>query len=299
MKNTGIIFNIQHFSIHDGPGIRTVVFLKGCPLRCRWCANPESQSVYPELGWSENECIGCQSCVRDLKELQCEFSTQDKLIWNNQVKIDEELAEKVKRICPAKALYVIGERKSAEEIVQQVEKDMAFYKTSGGGMTVSGGEPLLQPEFTLELLKEAKKRNIHTCIETSGLASWEKFRPILETLDYLVMDVKCFSSEKHKAYTGTGNEVILENLQRIRKVFPDLPVRIRTPVIPGFNDTEEELSQIASLTSKLNCEYELLKYHRLGEPKYVSLHRTYLMGDVELDNAEFERLKSSIRKKQH
>ena len=294
MNNKGIVFNIQHFSIHDGPGIRTVVFLKGCPLRCRWCANPESQKPYPELGWSKGECIGCKSCINALKELQCRFDEGKGIVWNNEVHLDEEAAVQVRRLCPSEALHVIGENKSVEEILEQVEKDMAFYKTSGGGMTISGGEPLMQPEFTLNLLREAKKRNVHTCIETSGLAAWEKFRPILETLDYLIMDIKCISSEKHKEQTGIGNEIILENLYKIRNDFPDLSIKIRTPVIPDFNDSEEELLQIAALTRKLKCEYELLKYHKLGEPKYEMLHRPYLMGDAELDDERYKELKKLL-----
>ena len=297
MENTGIIFNIQHFSIHDGPGIRTVVFLKGCPLRCRWCANPESQNPNPEVAWTKGECIGCQCCMDQLGELELGQEEGKGIIWNDQIPIDEERAAKVKRCCPSEALHVIGERKSVAEILDEVEKDRAFYKTSKGGLTLSGGEPLMQPEFSLELLKEARKRRIHTCMESSGLSSWEKLAPILENLDYLIMDLKCFSEEKHKEQTGVGNRIILENLKKAREIFPELPILVRTPVIPGFNDSEEEIAQILAFLETLNCEYELLKYHRLGLPKYESLHRSYPMGEAELPEGSFERIKSFVRER--
>ena len=297
MKNTGIIFNIQHFSIHDGPGIRTVVFLKGCPLRCRWCANPESQNPNPEIGWTKGECIACQCCMNQLGELEIGLEEGRGIIWNQEIPIDDERAAKIKRCCPSEALHVIGERKSAAEILDEVEKDRAFYKTSKGGMTLSGGEPLIQPEFSLELLEEARKRKIHTCMESSGLSSWEKFEPILEKLDYLIMDLKCFSEEKHREQTGVGNKRILENLKKARECFPELPILVRTPVIPGFNDKEEEIQKILHFLEPLDCDYELLKYHRLGLPKYESLHRRYPMGEVELSEESFERIKNFVRER--
>ena len=155
----------------------------------------------------------------------------------------------------------------------------------------------MQPEFTLALLQEAKSRNINTCIETSGLAEWGNFQRILKELDNLIIDIKCFSSEMHKEQTGVGNGKILENLKKTRKTFPELPILVRTPVIPGFNDTEEEINKIVEYIKPLKCGYELLKYHKLGQPKYDSLHRAYPMGEVKLDSEKFEKIKSSVRRK--
>lgn len=296
---TGTVFNIQHFSIEDGPGIRTVVFLKGCPLRCRWCANPESQRPEPEMGWTAQDCIGCGCCVRELPELDCRFQEshedlKSSLIWNTKARIPEE---KAGRVCPSEAFHVIGKQYSVEEVLHEVEKDKTFYKTSGGGMTLSGGEPLMQPEFTLELLREAGKRGIHRAIETCGCAPEKIAVAAAGELDYILTDLKCISEEKHIRHTGGSNRQILRNLRAVREACPDTPVRVRTPVIPGFNDSEEEIGAIIDFIRDLNVDYELLKYHRLGEPKYISLHRTYPMGDAELSEERFQELKQFAERK--
>lgn len=290
-EEKGIIFNIQHFSINDGPGIRTVVFMKGCPLRCRWCANPESQRHLPEIGWTSGECISCGSCVRELMDLGISFDPESGVIWDRAEVTDPDAAARIRRTCPAKALHVIGEEKTVTEVLREVEKEGAFYRPSGGGLTLSGGEPLMQPAFTCAILRGARRRRIHTAIETSGYASWEVFREVLSLLDYLLIDVKCLDPEKHRTYTGVSNEEILRNLRRAREAFPDLKIRIRTPVIPGVNDTEDEIRDISALARELSCEYEILKYHKLGEPKYASLHRPYPMGDAELSDEFFTAMK--------
>lgn len=264
MKDTdkGIIINIQRFSVHDGPGIRTVVFLKGCPLRCRWCANPESQEREPQEAWTKSKCIKCGECKKG-------------------------------RTCPTKALHTIGYEASVKEVIAQVDRDSIFYGDEEGGLTVSGGEPLMQPKFTYHLLKAAKENGIHTAIETTGFGSPSDFIKIAGKLDYLIMDIKTLDDSVHKEFTGVSNERILDNFSLIKRSFPNLPIHVRTPVIPGVNDNEKSIFQIRDFIGNCNnVRYELLKYHRLGLPKYESLNREYPMGDALLDEILFEKLKA-------
>lgn len=314
MERLGTVFNIQHYSLHDGPGIRTVVFLKGCPLRCLWCSNPESQNPKPELAWNRTACIGCQCCVRELKsgnfrferEVSCpqnergrtmqesaaaqrELPRASILRWEEDTRPEDSI---VMRTCPTKALHVMGERKSVDEVLGEVEKDALFYDNTCGGMTLSGGEPLSQREFVIALLTEAKKRRIHCAMETSGYAEWEVFKSVVERLDYLLMDIKCMDEKIHEKYTGVSNTRILENFKKLCEEFPNLPIHVRTPVIPGVNDNKEEIQAIHDfLLPFSNVRYELLKYHRLGEPKYASLHREYPLGKRELTEGAMDLLK--------
>lgn len=288
MALKGRIFNIQHFSIHDGPGIRTVVFLKGCPLRCLWCANPESQKAEPELAWTAGECIACQNCVRTLPKGQVYFE-EERLLIDRSVPIDEK---KVRLACPTEALHVIGREIAVANALAEVEKDQPFYRTSGGGLTISGGEPLMQPEFTYALLKEAGERKIHRAIETSCFAPWTVCAKIAPELDILLTDVKCMDEDRHRKFTGKSNQPILDNIRRIRQLCPELPILIRTPVIPGFNDTEEDLDEIIAFVKTVGASYETLRYHKLGQPKYETLHRVYPMGNVDLAEERYQRLES-------
>lgn len=286
-EDRGTVFNIQHFSVHDGPGIRTVVFLKGCPLRCAWCANPESQRASLELAWAKESCIGCQLCVRDLPELSCRFTDGD-LTWDTGAEFDPEEAE---RVCPAEAFRVIGQEMSAFEVLAEARKDAPFFDTSGGGLTLSGGEPLMQPEFTRAILRAAGEEKLHRAIETTGFAAEEVFLSVVAEVDFLIYDLKLFDEEKHRKFTGVSNSIILRNLEKARETFPALPILVRTPVVPEVNDNEEELGAIADFLRGKRINHELLKYHRLGIAKYRRLNRNYaLPEEIELSAERFKAL---------
>lgn len=291
-KITGIVFSIQKYSVHDGDGIRTIVFLKGCPLHCIWCSNPESQRFEPERAYNPRKCLGLKACgwcvtacpngvVRDMEGMPA----LDGGICAGCLRCAET--------CPSQALTVYGEQKSVDEVLRRVEEDGQFYARSGGGMTLSGGEAMAQPEFSLELLVEARKRRINTTMETCGHCMWEPLAKVCSQLNSLIFDIKCMSTVKHKKFTGVGNELILQNFKRVCGLFPDLPILVRTPVVPGFNDTEQDICEILNfLPRQDNIRYELLPYHRLGQPKYEYLGRPFGMEGQVLDKVQFDQLKA-------
>lgn len=274
----GLIFNIQRYCLHDGAGIRTVVFLKGCPLACRWCANPESQARAPELALNARQCLGRDRCG------WCAGACpHDSLGWSERgvPAIAREActgcgacAER----CPSGALAVFGRLRNVSEILDCVERDSVFYARSGGGLTLSGGEPLAQAEFALALLREARRRRVHTAIETCGLAPWPTLAAAAGLLREAAFDLKAVDPGLHRTGTGADNAMILANLARLLTEFPDLDVTVRTPVIPGFNDNEDEIGAIlAWLAPYPRATYELLPYHRLGAEKYRFLDRPDVM----------------------
>lgn len=283
----GIVFNIQKYSVHDGPGIRTVVFLKGCALACRWCSNPESQGFKPQLAYNEKKCITLSECVRCAEVCTVGALVQGdndkvKIVWDN---CSDCLA--CTEVCPAEALVPYGEVQNVKDVIDQVEKDATFYARSGGGLTISGGEPLAQAKFAIALLKEAKHRYIKCAIETCGYAAKEDLLEACKYCNTILFDIKSMDSKKHEEYTGKGNERIIENFVAIRKTYPKLKIRVRTPVIPGFNDTKEDIQAIVDFLIDKNVEYELLPYHRLGTQKYINIGRDYPLGDIALDNDKF------------
>lgn len=302
MVDKGIITNIQHYCYHDGPGIRTTVFFKGCSLKCRWCSNPENIYPAPELQFESKKCVGIEKCGKCLEELTLK----------NVVEVDEgkiTLKKEQQRydvstyqlgMCYSSALSVIGEEKSVHQIVDEVMLDYPFYINSGGGITLSGGEALLQPSFSMEILKECKRQGISTAIETAGNVPWKNMNLVLPYVDTLIFDIKMISSQKHYYWTGMKNNVILDNLKKAVKSFKNISFLVRTPIIPGVNDDLNEIRDIVRFIRQFEdlvvIRYELLRYHTLGVNKYELIGRKYSLNHIlpmndEMWNAFLERIK--------
>jgi pyruvate formate lyase activating enzyme len=290
----GLIFNVQKFSLHDGCGIRTAVFLKGCPLACAWCSNPEGQAFEPELVYTRDRCIGLEACTRCLPACPRHAITGGA---DGRVDIDRVRCDQCGGCapeCPARALEMSGEFASVDEVLRLVEEDGAFYVRSGGGLTVTGGEPLSQPAFVAALLASAHGRGLHTALETSGLCPWGVLEKVASSLDEVFYDIKCIDASTHARATGVSNVRILRNFRCLRRRFPQLPVTVRTPIVPGVNDSAEAVQAIVDFIESAGgaAAYELLAYHRYGECKYAKLGRCYPLAEVEPPD---ERLMRALR----
>lgn len=278
----GIVFDIRKYSIHDGPGIRTTVFIKGCPLRCWWCHNPEGQVAGLELIIHQNRCIRCGACVDE-----CEHGA---LSWDGQGPLtDREKCEQCgacAEVCYAEARQVVGREMTVAQVMAEIERDIPFYDESGGGVTLSGGEPLSQRDFALGLLKACKEEEIHTALDTCGFATWDTFERVRGYVDLFLYDLKLVDAEKHRQFTGVSNERILANLQALSQRGHKIIVRV--PIIPGINDDAETARQIASFAASLPHldGIELLPYHHTGVDKYTRLNKTYLLPDAQPPSGE-------------
>ncbi len=289
MSKKGNIFNIQRYTIHDGPGIRTEVFMKGCPLSCRWCGNPESQTVSVQPGVYTSRCIGEDKCglCKEVCDAGALIFTDGRLtavkraLCMNCMKCADS--------CPADAIKQWGEQISVEEVMEAVRRDAKYYESSGGGVTVSGGEPLVQVDFVAEIFARCREERIHTCLESTFCAEWRVIEKAVEDADMLITDIKHMDSAVHKEHTGVSNELILENLKKL--VSLGKPVIVRIPVIPGFNDDMQNMEATADfIINELGNgvqQLQLLSFMRLGEEKYASLGIKYPMTDVDVDRENF------------
>jgi pyruvate formate lyase activating enzyme len=284
MNTEDVVFNIQRFSLHDGPGIRTTVFLKGCSMQCFWCHNPEGQHPEPELRFFPDRCIACGECVKACPSHAHELRDGVHIFFRERCTLNGRCVE----TCYPHALQMEGRTMTVGQVMVEVLADLVFYKTSGGGVTLSGGEPALSKEFAREILEQCKLNGIHTAIETCGECPWTALEALLPVTDLIMMDIKHLTREKHQAATGQSNERILENARRL--ALSGKPIIFRTPIVPTVNDSREEIGQIALFVHDLielrqknnppgnhpaDITYELLAFHKLASDKYPSLGLEY------------------------
>ncbi len=288
----GIVFNIQKYSIHDGPGIRTVVFLKGCPLRCEWCSNPESTQTDIEIMYNSKTCMLCKQCISVCTINALKLDEENQFININRIECNK--CRKCVEVCPYGALTLAGRYMSVKEVLQEVKKDILFYRKSGGGITLSGGEPGSQPDFSEAILKSAYSMGIHTAIETCGYYSHEILKRLTKWTDLFLYDIKHVDNSKHVHSIGFSNKLILNNFRKLIKNGASVIVRI--PVIPGFNATKEDMRLIGQFLSKIDGfkEIHLLPYHRLGDSKVISLGKAKKMERKPLPGKELLDLKEVV-----
>ena len=275
---SNLVTNIQGYSIHDGPGIRTVVFLKGCGLECQWCSNPECISPHPEVGFIKALCTKCGKCA--------DVCPDGALVYEagKLPRIDRERCSgcgACSSVCSYTAIVLYGKQMNVDEVFDAINRDKMFYQASGGGVTVSGGEALLQPQFVCDLFEKCHRAGIHTCVETSGYAAESALRQVLSYTDYVLYDLKHLNSKKHRQYTGKPNNLILSNAKIVAA--SGVETLFRMPLIPGINDDMQNIKETADFLHGLGnnaLRIELMPYHRLGKGKYESLDRQYRLSEV-------------------
>ncbi|MBR5156224.1 MAG: glycyl-radical enzyme activating protein [Clostridia bacterium] len=275
---TGCISKIQPFSVYDGPGIRSVVFLKGCSLRCFWCHNPETQSKTPVMAKYAQKCISCGECINVCPNSQNEKTA----LFTPECTVCGKCSE----VCFAEAIEKIGKEVTSDEIIKILLKDKQLYEESNGGVTFSGGEPLLQTEFLYDIMSKCNKYGIHTAIETALFASWDKIEKLVPVCDHFICDFKTADNQKHSEATGAENGLIIENLKKLAKT--GKLKEVRTPVIPGFNDTDEDILAIWNIVKSLekNIKYSLLPFCSICESKYKSQGRKFLATGIKEPSKE-------------
>lgn len=267
MPNAGIIFDIQRYAIHDGPGIRTIIFFKGCPLNCLWCHNPEGKTMEQEFMWTKERCLECRTCQNVCTKGAISFSEDSLLLDKGRCDICGVCVEG----CHSHALEMVGKSMTVSQVMDEIAKDTLFYDESGGGVTFSGGEPLMQPDFLHSLLETCKEQGINTAVETCGYADSAILLRIGEHVDLFMYDLKVISDKKHVKFTGVSNRRILENLKMLSQTGQEIVVRF--PLVPGVNDNEEDLLELGSFVSSLKNirELNILPYHKAGVEKFNRL----------------------------
>ena len=276
----GCIYKTERLAVYDGPGIRTVVFLKGCPMSCIWCASPESKSGKPEIGLKSELCTGCMACA-DICPEQAVRVDRD---GNIEFRRDQcRACGGCEEVCPSGARTLIGEMVDATDVVARLEKDEVFYHRSGGGITLSGGDPVFQPSFSAAVLQKSLERGFHTAMETCAFCRWEVLETMLDHLDLVYMDIKHMDDRRHLELTGCPNTMILENIRNTTRQYADLELVLRVPVIPGLNDEKDNMDGIMEFALALDHikQIELLPYHRYGVASYPLVGKSYGLPDIE------------------
>ena len=280
---TAYVSNIQRFSVHDGPGIRTTFFLLGCPLRCKWCQNPETINPTPQIMMNHQLCARCGACIEACPADAIHVDENGAIITD--LRVCSKCFACVKS-CNFSAREVTGKSYSVDDLFGVLIRDEEFYRTSGGGVTASGGEPLLQPDFCKQLFYKLKASGIHTAMETCGYAGWGSFEKILDITDLFLYDIKLLDGKKHEKWTGKNNDIILANIKKLSGLGKQIIIRI--PLIPGVNDDDEEFRAIVDFVKSLKTieEIHILPFHQIGSSKYDMIGRDYELSDLDVENSE-------------